>query len=144
VPARRLVGRLHDLHDDAERFLGMQEQFLPARHARVIAHHAVTECRRALPRVVEARHLERDVMHARAARVEEATQEAVVAARLEDLDAPATLELPLAEAKDVRGHSEERRAAEHAHEIRRRVGDAPRRDGDVVELDHGHQRSSVP
>ena len=116
----------------------MQERLLPARHGRAVADDAVTKRGGARAGLAQARHLERHVVDAGAARGEKAVQEAVVAARLEDLDASAAVELPLAEAEDVGGHSEGGRAAEHAHQVRRRVGDAWHRDGDVIELDPGH------
>jgi len=55
---------------------------------RVFADDAVTKRGGARAGLAQARHLERHVVDAGAARGEKAVQEAVVAARLEDLDAP--------------------------------------------------------
>ena len=72
-----------------------------------------------------------------------AMQEAVGATRLEDLETPIALELPLPEAECAGVHAEERDAPEHADEEGGRVGQPMGRDRDVVELDVGHQRPSV-
>jgi hypothetical protein len=76
-------------------------------------------------------------------RGEKAVQEAVLAARLEDFEAPIGLELPLAEAKGAGIHAEVRDTAEDADEERGHVGEPMGRDRDMVELDSGHQRPSV-
>src|SRR5439155_934888 len=126
-----------------ERVPRVQERLLPARNRRVVADDAVAEAGGARAGLPQARHLERDVVDAGPARGQEAMQEAIVAAWLEDLDAAAAVELPLAEPEHVRGHSEVGDATQHAHEVGRRVGDTLGGDGDVVELDPGHWRRSV-
>ena len=91
---RRRIGRsrLGELHDDAERLLGMEERLPPLRIGVVTPHDAVTRLLGAGADVVQPRHLEGDVVNAGAPLGEKAVDEPIGAERLDELDGPAPLE----------------------------------------------------
>ena len=89
-----------ELDDDAERLARMEERLYPGRVRVVAADDGVAAGLGALAGLVEARDLEGHVMDARAACGEEAVDEAVGAAGLEDLEVAAAFEAPDAPVED--------------------------------------------
>jgi hypothetical protein len=138
------TGGLGELHDDAERLLRVKEGFLPLRVCVVAAHDVVARALGAGGDLVEARHLERDVVDARAALVEETVEEAVVSHGLEDLDGPTALERPRPKTEDVGRLTIGGDAAQCAHEHLGRIHHPGHADCDVIEADPGHGPSCYP
>src|SRR2546422_1207766 len=88
---------LDELDHDAERPLGMEECLSPLGVRVIVADDRVPRRLRALAHPAEARDDERHVVDAGPALREEAVEEPVGAARLEDLEATPVLEAPLRE-----------------------------------------------
>src|SRR5207302_11005642 len=128
--------RLGELDEDPVPALRVNEQFPPLGVLVVLAHHPVPgrpELRRP-PR--EIPDLERNVVEAFAAAVEEAVQETIRAPRLEQCDGAARKgELLKGESPALPGLA--RRAAQQIPKQIQRIGDPAHGDGDVVECDHG-------
>src|SRR4030095_17075468 len=85
--------------------------------------------------LVEARHLEGDVVNARPALGEEAVDESRWPHRLDELDAAAPVESIGAPGERPRGISGIGNAAQHAGEKGRGIGHSRHPEGDVVEED---------
>jgi hypothetical protein len=118
----------------------MQEGLGPGRIGLVATDDAESLGRGQRARLVQARYAKRDVMDAGSAAGEEAMQEAIVPARLQDLQAGASRKAPLRPGVGARRPPLARgRAAEDSFQDGRRVGHAVRGDRDVVELDDAHR-----
>src|SRR3989442_8741423 len=101
LPSTRALaspGSLGELDDDAERLLGVKEGLLPVRVRVVVADDRVAVRLGPLAGLAQARHPEGHVVDERAVPGQEAVQEAILAQRLEDLEAPAAVDAPLTEA----------------------------------------------
>jgi hypothetical protein len=88
----------------------------------------------------QIRHLERDVVDARAVGAEEAMQEAVRARGLQDLDDPAGRERPRRPSEHPGRPAPIRHTAQDVDQGGGSVGDARQGDGDMIELSQGHRR----
>src|SRR2546426_9746799 len=131
---------LDELDHDAERPLGMEECLSPVGVRVIVADDRVPRCLRVLAHPAEARDDERHVVDAGPALREEAVEEPVGAARLEDLEATPVLEAPLRERVGARGSAVRGGSAQLADEERRSVGEARHGDRDMIEATPSHPR----
>src|SRR2546421_544856 len=138
---RSLVARRIDLDADAH---GRARPAIDHDAARALARLSAEQAHplrlRVLAHPAEARDDERHVVDAGPALREEAVEEPVGAARLEDLEATPVLEAPLRERVGARGSAVRGGSAQLADEERRSVGEARHGERDVIEAAPSHPR----
>src|SRR5712691_8143182 len=135
--------RLGELDHDAEGLLGVEKSLLPLRIGVIAADDPVAGGLRAGAGLRDARHLEGQVMEARASLGQKAMEKARRPRGLHDLDRSAALETIGAPPEDARGLARVRHAAQLAGEKRSGIGHSRQGDGNVVEENAIHPAHRV-